>query len=546
MLHKVILHSRVVKFFVKYSCSLCIPSDLILWVSFQLVRLDARGSTNPVLFLFLKVLVFTLTSKGGHYKDTMAELNSLKGPNLYPRRKPVNPSQWGVAAPCSSEQFKSDDNKHKPLAKQWHRKCSISYETLVNIHSYYLDYLSIESANRVRSSLKHVVKHLQDPHVISLGGGIPSADFIPFDEITFRPFSPISSGSQEKKTLSTVKTTLHATKYDITEGTSVYDLTTALNYGQGCGSAQFLRWVTEHTEMVHSPPYADWQCSMTIGNTSALDMCLHMLAQQGDCVLTEKYTFSTAIEMTKPLGLNFIGLEMDHEGILPESLSEVLNNWNPELRGNARKPFLLYTIPTGQNPTGTTQSFQRRQAIYQVAREHDLLILEDDPYYFLQMNEYTSSNGDHTETSTRSLEDLFVNLTPSYLRIDTDGRVIRMDSFSKVISPGARLGWITACQQIIERFQCHTDVSTQSPSGLSQLAFFKLLDDYWGHAGYVKWLIHLRNEYTKRRNVLIGACEKLLPRDVISWEPTRAGMFVSKVPRRSTLQSLIVKHTAVV
>lgn len=410
-----------------------------------------------------------------------------------------------------------------------------------NIYLFYLDYLSIESANRMRSSLKGVVKHLQDPHVISLGGGIPSADFIPFDEITFRSVSPISLGSQER-TLSTVKTTLHATKHDITGGISIYDLTTALNYGQGCGSAQFLRWVTEHTEMVHRPPYADWQCSMTIGNTSALDMCLHMLAQQGDFVLTEKYTFSTAIEMAKPLGLNFIGIEMDHEGILPKSLSEVLNNWNPELHGNTRKPFLLYTIPTGQNPTGTTQSFQRRQAIYQVAREHDLLILEDDLYYFLQMNEYTASIKSHTETNIRSLEDLFINLIPSYLRIDTDGRVIRMDSFSKVISPGARLGWITACQQIIKKFQCHTDVSTQSPSGLSQLAFFKLLDEHWGHAGYVEWLIHLRKEYTKRRNILIDACEKHLPRDVISWEPARAGMFVSKILLHSTLQPLITKQ----
>lgn len=123
----------------------------------------------------------------------------------------------------------------------------------------------------------------------------------------------------------------------------------------------------------------------------------------------------------------------------------MLSNWNPEQHGNTRKPFLLYLIPTGQNPTGTTQSFQRRQAIYQVAREHDLLILEDDPYYFLQMNEYASSNESHAGTNIRSLEGLFMNLIPSYLRIDTNGRIIRMDSFSKVISPGARLGWITAC-----------------------------------------------------------------------------------------------------
>lgn len=388
----------------------------------------------------------------------------------------------------------------------------------------------------MQSSLKSIAGILQDPRIISLGGGIPSGDFMPFDEITLRPLPLIYTDTREGKAPSTVKTTLHATKHDITEGTSIYDLSVALNYGQGCGSAQLLRWVTEHTEMVHNPPYADWQCSMTVGNTSALDMCLRMLTRRGDCVLADKYTFSTAIEMAKPMGLSFIGVEMDHEGMLPGSLSEILRNWDPKMHNDARRPFLLYTIPTGQNPTGTTQSLQRRQAIYQVAREYDLLILEDDPYYFLQMDEYTRPNESRVRTSIRSLGDLFMVLVPSYLKMDTDGRVIRMDSFSKVISPGARLGWITACQQIVERYQCHTDVSTQSPSGLSQLVLFKLLDDHWGHADYVKWLIHLRNEYTKRRDVLVDACERHLPREVVSWEPARAGMFVSKNPQLSTLQ----------
>ncbi|KKO96834.1 aromatic amino acid aminotransferase [Trichoderma harzianum] len=319
--------------------------------------------------------------------------------------------------------------------------------------------------------------------------------------------------------------TLHSTKRDVIEQKSIYDLSIALNYGQGCGSPQLLRWITEHTEMIHNPPYADWQCSMTIGNTSALDMCLRMLTHEGDHILTDKYTFSTAIEMAKPMGINFIGIEMDSEGMLPTSLDKTLTNWDTETNNNTRKPFLLYLIPTGQNPTGTTQSLQRRQDIYKVAQKHDLLILEDDPYYFLQMDEYGHLNRNGLTSDIRSLGDLFKKILPSYLSMDIDGRVIRMDSFSKVISPGARLGWITACKQVIERYQYHTDVSTQSPSGLSQLAFFKLLDEYWGHAGYVKWLIQLRKSYTERRDIFITACERHLPKNVISWVPTHAGMF---------------------
>jgi len=100
-----------------------------------------------------------------------------------------------------------------------------------------------------------------------------------------------------------------------------------------------------------------------------------------------------------------------------------------------------------------------------------------------------------------------------------------MDSFSKVIAPGARVCWITATEQIIERFVRHQEVSTQSVSGFSQLVLYKLLDDTWSHAGYLDWLINLRLEYTKRRDVICHACEEFLPSQVASWNPPAAGMF---------------------
>jgi len=109
--------------------------------------------------------------------------------------------------------------------------------------------------------------------------------------------------------------------------------------------------------------------------------------------------------------------------------------------------------------------------------------------------------------------------------MDVDGRVLRLDSFSKVISPGSRVGWITASEQIVERFIRHSECSTQNPSGFAQIILFKLLDETWGHAGYLDWLINLRLEYTKRRDVILHACENFLPREVASWNPPMAGMF---------------------
>jgi aromatic amino acid aminotransferase I len=187
---------------------------------------------------------------------------------------------------------------------------------------------------------------------------------------------------------------------------------------------------------------------------------------------------------------------------------------------------LLYTVPSGQNPTGATQGTERRKAIYAVAQKHDLYIIEDEPYYFLQMQPYTGRDQPDVPPP-KTVEEFVSSLIPSLLSIDVDGRVMRMDSFSKVLVPGSRLGWITASAQIVERYVRHAEVASQGPSGFSQVILYKLLDETWGHEGYLRWLMNLRLEYTKRRNALLAACEDHLPSDLVSWTPPAAGMFVS-------------------
>ena len=104
---------------------------------------------------------------------------------------------------------------------------------------------------------------------------------------------------------------------------------------------------------------------------------------------------------------------------------------------------------------------------------------------------------------------------------------MRLETFSKVIAPGTRTGWIVASEQIVERFVRHSEVSVQNPSGISQLILFKLLDEAWGHSGYLEWLIHLRMEYTARRDNICNSCQQWLPREITGWTAPMAGMFVS-------------------
>jgi len=115
---------------------------------------------------------------------------------------------------------------------------------------------------------------------------------------------------------------------------------------------------------------------------------------------------------------------------------------------------LLYVNPTGANPTGTVLSETRRRQVYKLAQIYDFLIIEDDPYYHIY----------------------FLDKQPtSFLSLDTDGRVIRLDSFSKIISSGLRLGAVTAGKKIVSALEIHMSNSVLHASALSQVKFCSLI-----------------------------------------------------------------------
>ncbi|KAJ8105262.1 hypothetical protein ONZ43_g7495 [Nemania bipapillata] len=389
----------------------------------------------------------------------------------------------GTAAYSDSDMFKSPQAFNYPKAKRWDHL------------------LSPEAMARKPCALKQAATYLKNPGVLSLGGGLPSPENF-----------PIESLKRSEITIS---------KHDIRDKDAVYDLSVALNYGQAVGSAQVLRWVTEHTELIFRPPYSDWRCALSIGSTGRLESALRLFCDRGrrDSLLTEEYSFSTALETIAPLGINVVGVHVDEQGLLPKNLDEILSNWDESARG-ARKPTVLYTVPSGQNPTGATMGAQRRKDVYDVCSKHDVYIFEDEPYYYLQMPAYDKANsaakpGAVDTSSTQSTDSFLQSLIPTMLSIDVDGRVLRMDSFSKIIVPGSRMGWVTASEQIIERYIRHNECSSQGPAGFSQALMYKLLDETWGHEGYLRWLMHIRSEYTRRRDALLDACEAHLPKEVL-------------------------------
>lgn len=346
------------------------------------------------------------------------------------------------------------------------------------------------------------------------------ADYFPWNKITTHsPAAPFSKG------IGAVPVTeedalvldIHKRKEMAEHGEDI-ELARALQYGYTEGHLELMAFLKEHTELIHKLPYDDWGCVATIGNTQAWDAVLRTFCNKGDTILVEEFTFPSALETAHALGVNQFPVPIDQTGIIPEKLEALMDTWV------GPKPKLLYVIPTGQNPTGSCLSAERRKAIYKIAQKHDFIIIEDEPYYFLQMEEYTRDAQAREGKHVHSHEAFIDAMVTSFLHLDTEGRVVRLDSFSKVLAPGTRFGWIVAQNNLLERFVRLHEVTIQAPSGFTQSIMNGLLQR-WGQSGYLDWLIGLRAEYTHKRDVAIDAVVKYFPEQVIKYTPPVAGMF---------------------
>ncbi|KAK9239932.1 pyridoxal phosphate-dependent transferase [Lipomyces kononenkoae] len=402
-------------------------------------------------------------------------------------------------------------------------------------------HLSIESRIRQKSLLKVASSYLvRDAELLSLAAGLPSPSLFPIEKISatvqVAKHESVRNGLWKCDGLLS-DTHLHKEKDSSLKGQSDYDLSGALQYEQGTGAKQLLTFLKKHTEIVHRPQYRDWDCIMSGGNTHAMETVFRMLINPGDYVIVEEFVFPETAEGLRPLQAKMIGIEMDDEGMRSDSLRQLLEEWDETMRGGKR-PGVLYVVPTGQNPTGATMSVQRRKDIYNICVTYDLIIIEDDPYYFLQMSDYVPGADPSVVKVPKSNDEFLSSLIPSILSLDTQGRVLRLDSFSKVAAPGLRCGWITGSDRFVERVLRHNEVGLQFPSGVSMAVLHSMLVEGWGQDGYIDWLVNLRAEYTNRRNALLRAMDKYLPREVCNWVVPSAGMFVwinvdyTKHPRR--------------
>ncbi|TFK43565.1 PLP-dependent transferase [Crucibulum laeve] len=376
-------------------------------------------------------------------------------------------------------------------------------------------HLSRVSRARTTSPLKGLQKYFGKEGMISLAGGLPHPDYFPFSTISAEalPYDSYVSAmsNQSRGSFSWLwsflsggkKETVPITipKYPANSGD--ISLSTALQYSMAAGIPQLQRIMKEFTDKVYKPAYSNYATIVHTGNTDGWVKASMTLCNPGEGVLVSEWTYPSALSTIIPLGLKPVPVAMDYQGMKSDSLRIVLSSWDETTCGMPR-PHVMYTVPIGQNPTGATMEAVRKKEIYDICVEYDIIIVEDDPYYFLQEGPYDlPALRNKKPFKVDEDDELFIShLAPSYLKFDYQGRVIRLDTFSKTIAPGCRMGWFTCNPLFAERFERQAETTTQAPCGFSQSIVTSLLLN-WRYEGYLRWLKGLRVQYTERRNFFI-------------------------------------------
>ncbi|OJK04015.1 hypothetical protein ASPACDRAFT_1852931 [Aspergillus aculeatus ATCC 16872] len=348
-------------------------------------------------------------------------------------------------------------------------------------------HLNLASRSRHPSPLKKIIQFMAVDDMVSLAGGLPHPSLFPLHNSTITASSPC---------------TRHQISLDLSAGEGESSFASFLQYGSGAGNAQLRQWCRDFTQHVHHPLCESFDVLLHPGNTNAWSKVVNLLCERGDYILCEEFTYPSAQACWIPLGNYAAPVAMDAQGIRDDSLESTLAKWELNHPG-ILSPHVLYLVSVGSNPTGVTMGAERRRKIYEICVRYDIIIVEDDPYFFLQFPAYELNPPPTDDTSTAN-EHFLASLAPSFLQFDYQGRVIRLESFSKTLAPGLRLGYFIAHPFFIQRLLLATEVETQDPSGLSQAVALNLLQT-WGVDGYLTWLQNLRHEYQARRDWMIRA-----------------------------------------
>lgn len=368
------------------------------------------------------------------------------------------------------------------------------------------DLFTETTKRRESSPIRALIRFANVPGMISLGGGMPHPSTFPFSKMTMQ------TTTGKELTL---------------EGS---DLVGALQYSQTEGHPSLRKFLFDLQLQEHgvtaTGPERTHDVTVTTGSQDGLTRVFEMLLSPEDTVLVDEAAYSGALSFLQPLNCGLAPIQTDSGGIIPESLENLLDQW-PQDGSKGKRPRVLYMVPCGGNPTGTSLSEERKRRIYEIASrpENNLVLLEDDPYYYIQFNDNDGDDHDRDHDHDGAAG---AARTPSFLSMDTDQRVVRFDSFSKVLSAGIRVGFTTAPLAISERLQLHIQSTILHSCALSQVVVASLLHE-WGYERFIQHTLEVTKFYRAQRDAFVEAADrhlKPLGEGKVTWTTPTAGMFV--------------------
>ncbi len=317
--------------------------------------------------------------------------------------------------------------------------------------------LAQRSTTFTSSPIRELLRLTEQPGVISLAGGLPAAESFPVPALRAACDAVLSEAPQA-----------------------------ALQYGPSEGIAPLREWVAAHLRAQGVPADAA-RVLITSGSQQGLDLLGRVLIDPGSTVLVERPSYLGALQAFAPYGPRFALLDDDAQGALPPAAT---------LRGSAR---LAYLQPNFRNPTGQTMSAARRAAWADALRHSDVAVLEDDPYGELW----------------------FDTPPPAPLARLLPGQAISLGTFSKVLAPGLRLGFVHAPQPVFDKLLLARQAADLHTSSLAQQVVLRALLD----GVLTEQAPRLRQLYRERRDALLAGLERHMPAGV-RWNRPAGGMFV--------------------
>lgn len=313
------------------------------------------------------------------------------------------------------------------------------------------------------SAIREMFKAMADPTMISLAGGNPAAELFPNEEL-----SQIAADILKENPVG-------ALQYGISEGNIAL-------------REKILEMMKEREKINASLD----EITIVSGGQQAIEIVSKILLNEGDSVIVEAPSFVGGLNAFRSYGANLVGVEVESDGINIEKLKKTIEN-TPNVK-------LIYTIPNFQNPSGVTMSVEKRKALYEIARDNDIFIIEDNPY------------GELTFDGVK---------LPTIKSMDEAGVVLYSGSFSKILAPGLRLGYLIAPKNFTEKVVLGKQVSDVHTALLPQLLALEFMKRY----DIGELIEKMRALYKKKCDVLIGAMKEYLPENITYTVPG-GGLFV--------------------